>query len=226
MKKLMTLLTSISIFLLFAFSLNSPVNAAQNGAYEGPSTSTAILVDKLIGVPHSVKDGGTDYTYVDNLTVNDYRHHPEQYVFFRIRVKNTSQNTLDNVVITDFGPQYVQMFADPGTVSGNNLTLNVGTLKAQEEKVYIVKGRVVRQDQLPADQGVVCVTNKAQAASGSVTDDDTAQFCIEKSVTTTKGGVPAQVPKAGAADGMLITVMAGAMAYLGRKFNKLGSIRG
>ena len=92
--------------------------------------------------------------------------------------------------------------------------------------MYIVKGRVVRQDQLPADQGVVCVTNKAQAASGSVTDDDTAQFCIEKSVTTTKGGVPAQVPKAGAADGMLITVMAGAMAYLGRKFNKLGSIRG
>jgi uncharacterized repeat protein (TIGR01451 family) len=204
------------MFLLVAL----PVSAQ----YDTPSTSTAILVDKLVGVPHSTKGGTTDYTYVDNLTSGDYRFNPEAYVFFRIRVKNTSNTQLDNVVVSDFGPQYVQMFSDPGTVDGNTLSINVGTLKAQEEKVYVVKGRVTQQSQMPADQGVICVTNKAHAASGSVTDDDTAQFCIEKSVTTTKGGVPATVPQAGAADGILITTMASAMAYLGLKFKKLGQI--
>ena len=223
MKSTLSVLTALSMFLLLAL----PVSAA----YESPSTSTAILVDKLVAVPHTT-NGNTDYTYVDNLTVNDFRYGPQDYIFFRIRVKNTSNQDLNNVAITDEGPQYVQMFADPGTVSGNTLTINVGTLKAQEEKIYIVKGRAVRQDQMPSDQGVVCVTNKARAASGNVTDDDTAQFCIEKSVpgtsttkgVTTKGGVT-QIPQAGAADGMVITVMASAMAYLGLKFKKLGSIK-
>jgi len=217
MKKFISLLTSISMFLLIAL----PVSAQ----YDSPKTSTAILVDKLVSVPHSTKGGTTDYTYVDNLTVNDYRYSPDAYVFFRIRVKNTSNVQLDNVVVTDNGPQYVQMYADPGTVSGNTLTINVGSLKAQEEKVYVVKGRVAQHGQLPADQGLICVTNKATATSGSTADDDTAQFCIEKSVSTSKGGVPTKVPQAGAADGILITTMASAMAYLGLKFKKLGSFK-
>lgn len=216
MNKVFAFLTAVSFFLLVAL----PVSAQ----YETPSTTTAILVDKLVGVPHFTKGGSTDYTYVDNLTSNDYRYSPEAYVYFSIRVKNTSNTQLDNVVVTDNGPQYVQMYADPGTVSGNTLTLNVGSLKAQEEKVYIVKGRVVRQDQMPSDQGVVCVTNKATASNGSISDDDTAQFCIEKSVGTTKGGVPTSVPQAGAADGVLITTLASAIAYMGLKFKKLGQI--
>jgi hypothetical protein len=51
MKKVLTLLTAISMFLLVAL----PVSAQ----YDTPSTSTAILVDKLVGVPHSTKGGTT-----------------------------------------------------------------------------------------------------------------------------------------------------------------------
>ncbi len=52
--------------------------------------------------------------------------------------------------------------------------------------------RVIPQNLLPQDKGLLCIINKATAESGNAIDDDTTQLCIEKQVI----GV-AQVPSAG-----------------------------
>lgn len=217
MKRLTSLLTVIAMFLMIAL----PVSADQYGPYDSPKESVDISVDKMIGVPHSTKGGTTDYTYVDNLSTNDYRFGPQDVVYFRIIVKNTADKTLNNVVLNDVGPDYVQMLENPGTVHGNMLKIEVGTLNAGEEKEYIVKGRVAHHDNLPTDKGVVCVTNKARAGNADAGDEDNAQFCIEKSVSKTKGGVPAQVPEAGAAEGLMIMGAAAMLAGAGFRLRKI-----
>jgi uncharacterized repeat protein (TIGR01451 family) len=177
---------------LVAGMATSSVSAQSYGSTPTPSES--ISIDKAVTRP-----GTSDY--VDNLSVSDTRYSANQEVMFRLIVKNTSDREIKNVRIVDTMPQYVDLLE-------GSLDQNIGTLKAGEEKTYYIKARTVEQNVLPDDRSVICLLNKVTvtgdrtSTSGSVSDVDSSQFCVEKEVsqastTTTVTKVPAAGMPAG-----------------------------
>lgn len=205
---------TLAVFLCLSFGAGS-VMADQYGPYGGPEEQKEILIDKMVGMPIDVK-GGTSVQYVDNIAADDYLFSSNEAVYFRLLVRNTSDVRLEDVVISDFAPDYFGLIENPGDVEGDVLTLNAGDFEPNEEKVFIIRGRV--DTSIPA--GTTCVTNRARAESGDVADEDTSQFCIQS-----EGGIeipPETIPEAGAAEGVLISSLAAAVGYLGMRIRRLG----
>lgn len=208
MKKLSCVFAALAaIFLL----LSSKVDA-QYGQYGQPTPSQSILIDKMVGRPDSstTKGGLTNVEYVDNLTPSDTRFKPNQDVYFRLKVKNTSNIGQTNVTVRDYFPSYVSPVEGPGSYDDNSrmITFNAGNFSPDEEKVYFIRVRLVGQNLMPADKGLFCLINRATASNDNVSDEDTSQFCVEKQVTDV-----VKVPQAGPEMGVLL--MGGEMAMLG-----------
>lgn len=171
---------------LTAFTASSAyAQYGQYGQYQGGSPAQFILIDKQVGKAIQTKGGLQDYDYVDNLTTADTRFKPGQIVAFKLRVKNTSAIVLNDVKVRDFLPSYLEPVEGPGEYNAPNrtITVNVGIMNPGEEKTYFMKMQLASQDKMPADKGIFCLTNKAEAATDKTQDDDTAQFCLEKEVT-------------------------------------------
>ncbi len=203
-----------------AATLSIGASSAYADPYQPTTPSKEILIDKMVGKPVSDK-GTVDYDYVDNLTSNDHTFKPGDIVYFRLRVKNTSQAKLTDVVVKDFEPSYFTLYNDHGTVSSETLSINAGNFEPGEEKVYIIRGRIDSTDSIPT--GTTCVTNKARAEDDGASDEDTAQFCINKGTVkgeTTTVPVPKQVPATGAEDGLMIVLASLGLAAVGFKLNK------
>ncbi len=209
----------------FLLSTLSPVHASdgtsQYGQYGGGTPAAGILVDKMVSGSAPTK-GGTQ-TYVDNFSASDTRFNANQRVYFQIKVKNTSNSTLTNVQMNDILPEYIDAVEGPGDYNPQTKTISwtYPELKSGEEKTERLIVQIKPQSQLPADRGVFCTNNKATGRSGNVYDDDTAQFCIEKLIEQTKGGVPKETPQAGAEFGLIFGALniagLGAGIYLRRK---------
>ncbi len=198
MKKLLANLVALASIFYF-LSSNIYAQYGQYGQYGGPGPSLFILIDKMVGKPTATKGGFTDLDYVDNLSPSDPRFSPNQEVFFRLKVKNTSNVTLNGITVKDYLPTYIEPVEGQGTYDSNSrtITISAGDFAADEEKVFYIKTKFVGQNQLPADKGLICVVNKAQAYNNNVSDDDTAQFCVEKQVQGVVK-VPAAGPEMGA----------------------------
>ncbi len=190
MKKIFTLI-------LFVFSLLFVVNSVSagcGGQYESPCQSYSILVDKTVQKP-----GTADY--VDNLSVSDPRYNPGNYVMFRVTIKNTSTTTFGGMTAKDYVPSYLTPIEGPGTFDSATriVSWDAGAFAVDEQKTYYFKMQINSQANLPADKGLFCLINKAQAWSNTTTDDDSSQFCIEKQVS-----FPPQVPSAGPEMGLIL----------------------
>lgn len=217
---------SVLLFTLFA----SPVKAqygcpGQYGQYGSCPPSQSILVDKFVGKTVVTSKGGlTEIEYVDNLSSSDPRFKPGNQVAFKLKVKNTSNTTLSNVIVKDFVPLYLEPIEGPGTYdsASRTITFNAGDFAASEEKVYYLKMQFSSQGNLPADQGLICVVNKVNASANGVSNEDTAQACVEKQVTGVTPGVT-RVPQAGPEMGALLLtgqfLALGAGMFLKRKFS-------
>jgi len=215
MKNLYVFGLTVLVFLMAA----GHVSAGQYGPYEGKKPTPGISVDKRVGLPHNTTKGGqVEYTFVDNLTSGDRKFAPQEYVFFEIRVRNTSKVQLNDVVLRDYAPAYVELFENPGSFDGKDIVLNVGTLNAGEEKVFMFKGRIVAYNQLPSDKGIICTVNKVRASNDKVADEDSSQFCIEKTVTSVNP--PTNIPHTGPEHGILIMLSAAGSALAGLKLRK------
>lgn len=173
----------------------------QYGSQECPNV--VVTLDKKVLDPRSDDSNETkggqaqELTYVDNITSSDTdrRYSPTEKIIFKLSVKNTSDQTVENVVIEDKIPvDAVSNISGDGSFDANTQTvsINVGTLGAQEEKTYYITGTVVGADRLPSDQDVVCAVNQSHVkVQNQVVDEDNATFCIEKGRgTVTKGGLP------------------------------------
>ncbi|MGB4965909.1 MAG: hypothetical protein WBO77_02260 [Microgenomates group bacterium] len=194
-----------NIALSFAITTALLINGAGvvlADSYSVPQQSYSIAIDKQVSYPE-LKDGKTVYTYVDNLGSNDYAYIPGGYIFFKVKVKNTSSANLDNVVLKDFAPQYVDVFTTQ---------INVGTLQPQEEKEYIIQARV--QQNTP-NQAMTCVTNTAHVSNDKVSAQDTASVCIRKVIAP-----PETIPNAGPEFGLGITALSAMAGYFGLKLRK------
>lgn len=190
MKKVLATL----LFLTTIFFLLTIKSYAQYGQYGGPSYSYSILIDKMVAKPNTDE-------YVDNLSVSDPRFAASQDVWFRVKVKNTSNQDITNVEVKDYVPSYLEPLQGPGTWDANTriITWNAGDFAVDEEKAYYLKMAVYSQNDLPADKGLFCIVNKVDAHSDNTYDDDTSQLCIEKKVA----GVTT-VPSAGPEMGIIL----------------------
>lgn len=182
----------LSGFLFLSLGQGALAQYGQYGAY-GPygqgGQSDSILVDKTVGMNQVTSKGGvTSTTFVDNLTSSDNRFYAGQTVSFKIKVKNTSDHKLSNIVVKDTLPTSLEAVDAKNYDAGSRtITLSSGlALNAGEETVFTVNTKVIAQEKLPTDQGVFCVYNKAVASNSTVNDDDSAQFCIEKKVLGVK----------------------------------------
>lgn len=217
-----------TLFLVTALAFLAVVApvSAQYAPYQPSTTTVSILVDKKVGNP-IVEKGTTSVSYVDNLSETDHRFVANEDVWFQIKVKNTSNAKLTGVTVKDFVPSYVNAVEGPGTYDSSNrvLVVNAGDFEVNEEKTYTFKMRVMGADHLPT--GINCISNRAQGYNNNVSDDDTAQLCIEKAITTTvttttKGGMPPvkHIPQTGPEQGILLYAVSTVLGALGLKLRK------
>ena len=145
-----------------------------------------VLINKTVRNPSTG-------VFVDNLGLNDPKYRPLQTVIFHITVQNSGDQNLDTVKVADKIPQFLDFMSGPGSYdpSSRVLTFTASNLVGGTSQTFEVKGRVVAASVLPPEKSVVCPVNIADAVSGSQSDHDESQFCIEKQLV-----VPA-VPKAG-----------------------------
>lgn len=207
-------LFSLLIVSVIAAPSYSTVDAAgqygqygQYGGYQSVTPGLGIIIDKKVAKGTTTKGGQVQY--VDNFSPNNPRFVPTEKVYFQLKVKNTSSTTLNNIVVKDFLPGYVEPIEGPGGYDAKTRTVSytIDKLEPGEEKVNNIAVQVLPQDKLPADKGMMCIVNKAQASKDNVGDEDSAQFCIEKQVI----GVQ-QVPSAGPELGL--TMFASSLATL------------
>lgn len=217
----------VASILMFALMyIVSTASAGQYGPYGGNDQNASIMVDKQVSVPHDDK-GNVRYSYVDNLSRTDYKFKSGNYIWFKIKVKNTSNKHLSNVTVVDTFPQFLEVFPDGHSYDSNNrkLTVNLGSLDAGQQKELTLKARVLPQNQLPADKGIFCLINNVYAWSGNVSDSDNSQFCVEKQVLgeQTKGGYvpPKEIPSTGAELPILFS-LAGSLGFVGMKLRRFG----
>lgn len=180
--------------------------------YLAAVAAPTVTIDKLIGKPGLSTKGGASLEYVDNLGMSDFRFKPRDDVFFQLKVKNSTDQKLENITIQDFIPPSLDPIEGPGSFDEKSriVTISVGAFAINEEKIYTLKMRVFPQDKLPSDKGLFCEINKAEVRTDKLSDDDTSQFCVEKQVT----GVQ-KVPSAGPEAGLLLTFGEGALLGVG-----------
>jgi uncharacterized repeat protein (TIGR01451 family) len=170
----------------------------------------------MVGTGETTKGGLS--TFVDNFAISDPRFKPNQKVYFQIKVKNTSNETLSNIEVKDIMPSYVDAVEGPGSYDATTKTISwkYDQLQAGEEKVEKVTAEIYAQNNLPADKGVMCMANKATVNVGNAYDEDTAQFCVEKEVVNVEN-----VPSTGPEYGLLVTALSfaglGAGVYLKKR---------
>lgn len=187
-----SLLVTGSIYLftvssVFAQGYGAPCQSVSNS---NSCITQTILLDKLVKNPQTG-------TFVDHLAINDPKYSPNANVDFKIVVTNTGGTTIPNAEVKDVLPDFVSFVSGQGNFDANSktLTIELPNLKAGEARTITLTGKTATADQLPKDQGITCVTNRATVtADNAQPSADNAQFCIEKPVLsgqtpTTKGGL-------------------------------------
>lgn len=191
MNKLLLIVLFFVISLATAGVVSAQTETNCTPIYGGGTScvSTGLVIDKKVKHPQV-------NTFVDNLTVNDPKYAPDQSIAFRINVTNTGTTDFAPVTITDTLPLYLTGVTGSGSfnVSNNTVTFTLDSLKAGETKSVEFQATTASESALPTNQGITCVTNKAQAQAANLASEDIASYCIQKQVLadipTTKGGLP------------------------------------
>lgn len=185
------LITSISLAAAALLSTGS-VYAAGYGTPDcntsyGAGTNCpqiSFTIDKKVQTPTTTTKGGVSTSnYVDNLTLNDARYQPGNSVNFSIKVTNNGTDSISNIDVVDSFPEYLTFKAGQGVYDKNARTLkfSVQNLGAGQSKEYIVTSQIADTKTLPADSGVVCVTNTVLGQDNKgLKGTDASQLCIEK----------------------------------------------
>lgn len=183
MKKVLSTLF-ISGLLLGAAFLPSKAIADCTVLYGGgvscpPSYSFNIV--KTVQVPG--KGGGN---YVNSLSINDPKYAPGQTVNFQIVVTNTGNQTIPTITVVDTLPTYLNFVSGPGNYDSNSKTItftvsNLGS--GQTSGPYTLTARFADSNNLPTDQGIVCVVNHVVGTDNNGANQvSESEACVQKSV--------------------------------------------
>lgn len=198
----------LSVIILFCLAAKS----ARAYVYEDGGVERKILVDKKIKVVNQ-----SDWE--DNLSADEVAFAAEEPIDFKIMVKNSGDDDLENIIVTDYFPRYVSFVFGLGTYNENEhkLEWTVDHLNPDEEKEFKIRVAIVEANQLPMSNATFSVVNKARAVAASgETDEDTAQFFIETRI------LAARVPEAGTniVLGTVIALVAAGTGIIARKFGR------
>jgi len=216
-------ITLIIFTILFA-SNTSIAFAGSYGYGNVTSTPDCFTIDQMVNNPAISKS----IEYIDNILATGVKYQPNQAVIAKITIKNTSNQIVPNVIVTNDIPKCFTYIAGPGSLNkgGNVLTIPVGDLKAQEQKVMFVTYKAGDPSCYP-NQAIYCVTNKMRA-QGDVCNvaEDNSQLCIENTPTfMTKGGVPiSQTPTTGPEFSYLFVTIQAIIGGIGYVFVKKSKV--
>lgn len=205
-------------------SFPRPLFANYGGYGGGSPPQCSLAVDKLVADPAITKT----IEYIDNISATGTKFKPDQAILMKMKVKNTSNRIVSQVVITDHMPAYLSYVAGPAIFNkgGSTFTIQVGDLNPQEEKSYIITFKAASEKDLP-NQMITCVTNKIIVqADNCGGNEDTAQVCIERSsIAMTKGGVPiTQTPTTGPEFSYLFVTIQAIVGGIGYIFVKKSKV--
>lgn len=166
-------------FLLLAMTLSLTAVKDVKAYYvpEGPVLN--LVVDKkLRGI-------GDDY-FADNL---DRVFYETDYIEFEIRVKNSGNQKLENIELTDKLPPKLQLVLFAGSLENNQIKWQIDKLEAGEEKVFLIKAKISGVDSSDFGQKQQMV-NVAEARSGEVYDSDQSIYFVgAKTIPQTGDGL-------------------------------------
>ena len=182
-----------------------------NYQYGDSESHRQIIVDKKI------KSIDQNY-WSDNLSSDNILFTAEELVFFKIYVKNTGDETLKNITLIDYIPQYTKHILSDGDFKDteNRTDWTIDQLDPGQEKEYFLRVQVKDINSLP--QGDILVSiNKAKVTTESgESDEDTAQFPISTQI------LAAKLPEAGGSNLLKIIAAAivGGIGVIARKFGR------
>lgn len=155
------------------------------GGGETCVTQGKVTINKTVKNP-------TSNSFVDNLTINDPRYSTNSTVTFRIVVTNTGNASISEINVEDIFPSFVEYKSGPGSFdkTTKKLSFKILNLNAGESRTYTITGQTAETSALPAKENVTCVVNQVVATEKNNVSKDNSQFCIEKTTTTSKGGLP------------------------------------
>ncbi|OGY09678.1 MAG: hypothetical protein A2782_03080 [Candidatus Blackburnbacteria bacterium RIFCSPHIGHO2_01_FULL_43_15b] len=206
---------TISAATTLALTSNPVVGAVSCVAqYGGQYGQVCVSVDKLQVNKEVFNPNPKVNKFVDNITLDEATRHnfaPQDEVKFRITIKNTGDNTLTNIQVTDTLPSFLEQIA------GEPYSFQIDTLKVGDSVQKELKAKVVNVDKLPSDKTVICDVNTSVAQSGNEVDRDTTQVCVEKKVAR-------ELPKAGAEGAAAILISSGLFGLIGNKLARVKRI--
>lgn len=173
-----------------------------------------VMLDKMVKNPATGN-------FVDQLGPLDPKYRPLNIVVFKITVKNPGEESVENAKVVDSLPEFVDYMSGPENSTydsaSRQLTFQIDSLGAGEEREIEIKARISHQSLLPEEKNVVCPVNLVEATLADNSDRDESQFCIEKELI-----VP-QVPEAGA-ETLMLSIFGSLLStgiYLRKKVSKL-----
>lgn len=200
---------AFSLFALSSLLFSTFVLADQYGQYNGTTTPPKIMIDKLVRHPKTGE-------YVDNLGLSDDKYMAENTVYFKIIVENTGGEKINQLKVVDFLPPFLK-YVTGGSYDPTNrqITFYFDNLLAGERRSTILQTKVVSLKEMPLAKSVLCPVNKVVATANDIlTDEDTAQLCIERKVMV------ASVPKTGDPTGLLFALSSIPTLIFGLKMRK------
>lgn len=195
---------------LLVLSINQVKASGIYGQYGGQPEKGKVVVDKLVRNPQTGD-------YLDNLGLNDPKYSAEASVFFKITVENVGGSTLSEINVVDYLPTYLN-YVSGGSydASTREIRFSFANVAPGERRTTILQAKVYSLSQLPAEKTILCPVNRVLASSvedGS--DEDTAQFCIQK-----KPMVGREAPKAGDPMGLFVGFSSLATLFGGFKLKR------
>jgi hypothetical protein len=181
------ILKTLSTIMLFAVSVSLssvPVSAGMYGGYGGSPPYDCLSADQTVSNPAITKT----IEYIDNITPQGAKYKPNQALYARIKVKNNGNEIVPNVVITNEIPPCFTYIGGPGVLNkgGNVLSISIGDLNPQEEKVNYITYKVGDPTCFP-NKPIYCVLNKMRV-QGDICNavEDNAQLCVEPQASVFK----------------------------------------
>lgn len=141
--------------------------------------SVSFTVTKLVQKP--VKNG----EFVNTLSENDPKFSPGQRVNFQIIVKNTADQEIKQIEVTDTLPEFLEFVSGNGAFNPNTKTLNItiDTLAKGQSLLFTIVAKAEGAQSLPQDKGVICMNNEVKGISkNGFSASSITSFCIEKKV--------------------------------------------
>ena len=171
--------TILSLFVFLA--AGSPVNAAQTpncqpiyGGGTSCEQTDPITINKQIQNPATQE-------YGDNLNAAAKIFVPGETIRFKLTLSNTGNSSVKTIQVADVFPQYIDYSRGQGKYdrATRTYTFTIDELKAKENKVFFIEGKVVSQDKLPSTPSN-CIINQSSATFGDKISQDNAQLCVGK----------------------------------------------